>query len=290
MSKLYILLPVHNRKQITQRIITCLQQQTFQDYHLLLIDDGSTDGTAEMVKERISSLTILQGRGDWWWGGSLHQGYLWLKSQTVPASSMVLMINDDAVFDENYLQTAISILNGRQRILLVSNAYGEVSRRLFDGGVHADWKRLKFSLETNPGKINCASTRGLFLYISYFLNIGGFYPCLLPHYASDYEFTVRAYNKGYALVVDEHLILYANESATGIMNFKNENTYSDFLKHLFSKKYALHPVYYSNFILLACPWPWKIFHVLILWTSSLWKIVKYFFLLVLFKNRYSYDK
>ena len=210
MAQLYILLPVHNRKQITQRIITCLQQQTFQDYHLLLIDDGSTDGTAEMVKECISSLTILQGRGDWWWGGSLHQGYLWLKSQTVPASSMVLMINDDAVFDANYLQTATSILHERQNILLISNAYGEVSRQLFDGGIHADWKRLKFSLETNPDKINCASTRGLFLYVSDFLNIGGFYPRLLPHYASDYEFTVRAHNKGFALVVDERLKLYAN--------------------------------------------------------------------------------
>jgi GT2 family glycosyltransferase len=169
--------------------------------------------------------------------------------------------------------------------LLVSNAYGEGSKKLFDGGVHADWKRLKFSLETNPDKINCASTRGLFLYVSDFLNIGGFYPHILPHYASDYEFTVRAYNKGYALVADEHLKLYANESATGISSFKNEKTYGDFLRHLFSKKYMLHPIYYSNFILLACPWPWKIFHLLILWSSSLWKIVKYFFILVFSKNR-----
>lgn len=285
MSKLYILLPVYNRKQITQRLINCLQQQTFQDFHLLLIDDGSTDGTAEMVQERISSLTIIKGRGDWWWGGSLHQGYLWLKSQNVPASSVVLIINDDAIFDDNYLQTAVSILNNRQRTLLISNAYGEVNRKLFDGGIHADWKRLRFSLETNPDNINCASTRGLFLYVSDFINIGGFYPHLLPHYASDYEFTVRAYNKGYTFVVDEHLKLYANESTTGIFNFKSEKSYGDFLKHLFSKKYTLHPLYYSNFIMLACPWPWKVFHVFILWLSSLWKIVKYFFLLLLLKKR-----
>jgi len=285
MPKLYIVLPVYNRKQITERLINCLQQQTFQDFHLLLIDDGSTDGTAEMVQERISSLTILKGRGDWWWGGSLHQGYLWLKSQNVPASSIVLIINDDAIFDDNYLQTAVSILNKRQRTLLISNAYGEVSRKLFDGGIHADWKRLRFSLETNPDNINCASTRGLFLHVSDFINIGGFYPLLLPHYASDYEFTVRAHNKGYTFLVDEHLKLYANESATGIFNFKSEKSYGDFLKHLFSKKYTLHPVYYSNFIILACPLPWKVLHVFVLWSSSLWKIVKYFFLLLLLKKR-----
>jgi GT2 family glycosyltransferase len=238
-----------------------------------------------MVQQSIPSLTVLKGRGDWWWGGSLHQGYLWLKSQHLPASSVVLMMNDDAIFDADYLQTALSILSGQQRTLLVSNAYGEVSRKLFDGGVHADWKRLKFSLETNPERINCASTRGLFLYASDFLKIGGFYPQLLPHYASDYEFTIRAHKKGYTLLVDERLKLYANESATGIFSFKNETSFGGFLKHLFSKKYTLHPVYYTNFILLACPWPWKPFHVLILWASSLWKILKYFFILVLIKNR-----
>jgi GT2 family glycosyltransferase len=285
MNKLFIILPVHNRKEITQRCITCLRQQTFQDYHVLLIDDGSTDGTADIVEQSIPSLTILKGRGDWWWGGSLHQGYLWVKSQDLPAASVVLMMNDDAVFDADYLQTALSILDGKQGILLVSNAYGEVSRILFDGGVHADWKRLKFTLETNPDRINCASTRGLFLYASDFLKIGGFYPRLLPHYASDYEFTIRAHKKGYTLLVDTRLKLYANESATGIFSFKNEKSFGSFLKHLFSKKYTLHPVYYTNFILLACPWPWKLFHVLVLWASSLWKIIKYFFILVLFKNR-----
>jgi GT2 family glycosyltransferase len=285
MNKLFIILPVHNRKEITWRCVSCLRQQTFQDYHVLLIDDGSTDGTADMVQQSLSSLTIVRGRGDWWWGGSLHQGYLWLKSQQLPASSVVLMMNDDAIFDADYLQTALSILSGQQRALLVSNAYGEESRKLFDGGVHADWKRLKFSLETNPSRINCASTRGLFLYASDFLKIGGFYPRLLPHYASDYEFTIRAHKKGYTLLVDERLKLYANESATGISTFKNEKTYSAFLKHLFSKKYTLHPLYYTNFILLACPWPWKLFHVLIFWASTLWKIIKYFFILMPFKNR-----
>jgi GT2 family glycosyltransferase len=289
MNKLYIILPVHNRKEITQRCIGCLQKQTFQDYHVLLIDDGSTDGTAEMVRERISSLTVLKGHGDWWWGGSLHQGYLWLKSQNIPASSLVLLMNDDAIFDATYLQTAVSILSGKSRTLLVSNVFGELSRQLFDGGIHADWKRLKFSLETNPDKINCASTRGTFLYVSDFLTIGGFYPRLLPHYASDYEFTIRAFRKGYTLLPDERLQLYANESSTGIFNFKNEKSYRSFLTHLFSKKYTLHPVYYSNFIILACPWPWKIIHLLGLWSSSLWKIVKYFFLLVIIRKRSSYD-
>ena len=49
-GSLYILLPVHNRCDITREFIDCLKAQTFQDYHLVLIDDGSTDGTEQMVR------------------------------------------------------------------------------------------------------------------------------------------------------------------------------------------------------------------------------------------------
>lgn len=283
--KLYIVLPVHNRRRTTQRFVSCLQQQTFEDFHLLLIDDGSTDGTSDLVRALIPSATVIRGIGRWWWGGSLHQGYRWLKSSNVPASSMVLTINDDAVFDANYLQTAVSILGQRQHTLLISNAYGEQSRKLFDGGIHADWRRLKFSLAAHPAEVNCASTRGLFLYAADFMDIGGFHPFLLPHYASDYEFTTRAYKKGYTLLADERLKLFANEAATGIATFEQETSYRDFLRHLFSKKYMLHPVYYANFIVLACPWPWKPFHWLIIWLSTFWKLIKNFFILVVLKSR-----
>ncbi|MEO8935379.1 MAG: glycosyltransferase, partial [Burkholderiaceae bacterium] len=72
MSKIYILLPVHSRRALTERFIRCLQAQTYTDFHVVLIDDGSTDGTAEMVAALLPGrLTILTGTGDWWWGGSL---------------------------------------------------------------------------------------------------------------------------------------------------------------------------------------------------------------------------
>ena len=40
---LYILLPVHNRREITRDFIDYLEAQTWQNYHLVLIDDESTD-------------------------------------------------------------------------------------------------------------------------------------------------------------------------------------------------------------------------------------------------------
>ncbi|HUK05974.1 MAG TPA: glycosyltransferase, partial [Burkholderiales bacterium] len=47
---LYVLAPVHNRRALTERFIGCLKAQTDRDYRLVLIDDGSTDGTAQMAR------------------------------------------------------------------------------------------------------------------------------------------------------------------------------------------------------------------------------------------------
>jgi GT2 family glycosyltransferase len=285
---LFIVLPVHNRIDTTRRFISCLQQQTFQDFQLVLIDDGSADGTAQMVQQAFPSVVILRGTGTWWWGGSLHQGFLWLKERTLQHEDKVLLINDDSIFGSDYLHAGVTLLQKSRKTLLISTVYSQQSHTYYEGGIHADWKHGKFSLTLDPEQINCASTRGLFLFASDFLSLGGFYPHLIPHYASDYEFTVRAYRKGFRLQTHESLLLFLDEKATGVQDFKQETSYWSFLQKLFSKKYMMHPVYHSFFFILACPWPWKITNVLILWISASWKIVKYFFLLVIFKRMNSF--
>jgi Predicted glycosyltransferases len=69
-----------------------------------LIDDGSKDGTEEMVRKLISSITTLKGYGNWWWAGSLQHGYEWLKSQNLPLNDVVLIINDDTNFEADFLE------------------------------------------------------------------------------------------------------------------------------------------------------------------------------------------
>ena len=48
---IHVVTSVHNRYAITEKFVKCLQAQTCKDIHLLLVDDGSTDGTDKMVKE-----------------------------------------------------------------------------------------------------------------------------------------------------------------------------------------------------------------------------------------------
>ena len=42
-----IILPIYNRKYFISRCLEALLNQTMQDYEIIVIDDGSTDGTQE---------------------------------------------------------------------------------------------------------------------------------------------------------------------------------------------------------------------------------------------------
>jgi O-antigen biosynthesis protein len=44
-----IIIPTYNRRQVLQRALDSVLRQTFQRYEVLVVDDGSTDGTAAMV-------------------------------------------------------------------------------------------------------------------------------------------------------------------------------------------------------------------------------------------------
>ncbi len=275
MDKIYIFLPVHNRREITRRFVQCLKRQTYENYHLMLIDDGSTDGTEEMVRGEIGPLTVIKGRGGWWWAGSLEQGYKWLKSRPNSRSDAVLIINDDLEFEADFLERGMTLLYENTNVLLLAQCYIRDDKRLYDVGVHADWRRLTFEQATRPADVNCLSTRGLFLRAADFFKIGGFYPRLIPHYLSDYEFTIRAHRKGMKLMTDPSLKVWLDEGATGYNKIENE-TFSGFMKKFFSKKSMSNPLAWSFFLLLACPWPWKMVHVIKIWIYTFYVTGMYF--------------
>lgn len=273
MPKVYIVLPVHNRIEVTRGFIDCLVAQTFSDYHLLLIDDGSTDGTAEMVQARIPSATVLRGNGDWWWAGSLQQGLNWLKASRVEDKVLVLFINDDVRFAPDYLERAIRIMDDKQQTLVLSQFVKPGVAESMETGVTADFGRLSFTIAESPERINCLSTRGLFAYWEDVQTIGSFYPTLLPHYLSDYEYTIRAYRKGLKCETSAALLIEPNSQTTGYHEAKDVS-FPGFLRKYCSKKSALNPVYWSSFVLLASEPIWLLPNLLRVWIRASKTVVR----------------
>jgi len=274
-ERVYVLLPVHNRKEITRKFVDSLKAQTWQDFHLLLIDDGSTDGTADMVRSLVAAekLTVIKGKGNWWWAGSLQQGIDRLKKRDVKASDIVLMINDDVTFGPEFLEKGADFLKRFPESLLLARFYDEEQRKVVETGVKADLKRISFVDADTSEEINCLSTRGLFMAWDVLRRMGTFHPIMLPHYGSDYEFTMRAVKKGLEMKTDLEVFLIPDHSATGVREYEADS-FADEIKVMFSKRCTYNPVYWTSLILLAFPVRFMAPNILRVWSGAVWRLLK----------------
>ncbi|MBE9228367.1 glycosyltransferase family 2 protein [Phormidium sp. LEGE 05292] len=55
-----VLIPAYNRKHLLSKAIESVLNQTYQDYELIVLDDGSTDGTAEWMAENYPSVKLVR--------------------------------------------------------------------------------------------------------------------------------------------------------------------------------------------------------------------------------------
>ena len=59
MAFLSIIIPTFNRCELLHRALNSVYKQTFSDYEVIVIDDGSTDDTAEMLQKNFTRLRYV---------------------------------------------------------------------------------------------------------------------------------------------------------------------------------------------------------------------------------------
>ena len=269
-NTVWVLLPIHNRRDTTLTFVERLLAQTHPCWRLILLDDGSDDGSADAVLKLVPQASVLRGDGTWWWAGALHHGYRWIKRHANNKDDVVLIINDDTEIEAEFLKNGVAAL--RPRSLLLAQQYTAADRRLVEVGATIDWRKFTHNTTLKQNFVNCQPTRGLFLRVKDFFEIGGFHPILLPHYQSDYEFTMRARRMGFELASDPTVRLFYDEAKTGVDNLESASLLQR-LRIAFSKRYKHNPLYLTAFVLLACPAAYKLLNIMRVWKSFFREVV-----------------
>jgi GT2 family glycosyltransferase len=258
-----------------------LQQQTWRDFRVIVVDDGSTDGTSSELAEILSDPIILRGDGRWWWAGCLEEAFRWLKAHQVTPETVIALMNDDVEISNDFLSNALDELHQHPHTLLLARQINAGKRSVTEhtgGGVHADLKQLRFTPAVSEDQINCLSTRGLFIRWGDCLQIGSFHPRILPHYLSDYEFTLRAFRLGYKLRVGENVALQVSLATTGVSRDELGRLQRIArLRMIFSPKYKENPLYWSGFVWLTVPWQYRPWLFANIWRRALFLIMRCLF-------------
>lgn len=147
-ENVYIVIPVHNRKDITLECLKGLDGNgDMRRYHIVVVDDGSTDGTEEAVGKQFPEVEILTGDGNLWWTGSMAKG---MKYGCGKGAEFLVWLNDDCVPEPNTLPGMIRFLKARPGTLAAPACY---SRAGTEAALKENGFRGRISFRAEPGKV-----------------------------------------------------------------------------------------------------------------------------------------
>lgn len=115
MKTVAIIIPVHNRIDVTQVGLEELYRALGVTdscecrFRIVVVDDGSTDGTSEWISSQYPEVDVLTGDGNLWWSGSVNRGAEY-SLETLNAD-FILLWNNDVVADDNYFDEICRITN-----------------------------------------------------------------------------------------------------------------------------------------------------------------------------------
>ena len=121
LSRVTIIIPAYNRADYINQTIDSVLNQSFQDFELIVVDDGSTDGTYEKIKAYGSQLTLLEHSGHENRGQSASIN----KALKVASGKYIIILDSDDFWELNKLQIQVDYLEANPEIGLVyTNGYG----------------------------------------------------------------------------------------------------------------------------------------------------------------------
>ena len=240
---IYAIIPTYNRKDMLRNCLNCLKMQDYRKFKAIVIDDGSKDGTSEMLKKEFKKVDVIKGDGNLWWAGAINEGIKKVL-KICGNDDYVLLLNDDLIFGKDYMDKLIESAKRFPNALIGSVVICKDKNIIFDGGMRRNWTAPKWVM--NFGKplsafpkrhyenVNTLTGRGVLIPINVFQKIG-LYDTIHFKQGGDIEFPARARLHGYNLVVCYNLIVRCNSDATFATNDKKIyklNQLKDYFFHI----------------------------------------------------------
>lgn len=212
MAKAVVILTCFNRKDKTTKCIkSIIEGNSKLDFEWVVVDDKSTDGTADAVRVIATDAHVITGTGGLFWNGGMNRGMEYAIENLSDADYFV-MINDDVEFYPGIFDD-MAVCTGDTRVLVGATqaddgslSYGGIK---YNGGKSIKLRMVgpnESTLECDTFNANC-----VFIPREIFLKTGA----TDPHYSHsmgdfDYGFTIK--RLGYKINVYEKFVGKCNDN------------------------------------------------------------------------------
>jgi glycosyltransferase involved in cell wall biosynthesis len=221
-----VIVPTYNGAEKLPGILKALSQQSFKDYELIVVIDGSTDNTIEILEkwqnQILSFKTITQQ----------NKGRACVRNAGARAASgdLLIFFDDDMIPNIDCIEQHIkhhqyfsnSILTGSQIDIELPS---QTDIQKYKAYLSRRWTEPILSFHQKPlDKPNLFITAANFsISKSLFIDLGGFDEQLTD--AEDFDFAIKAYKRGIALYYKNEVFAHHNDQVSCESYIKRNRQY-----------------------------------------------------------------
>lgn len=249
MFRVAILLASHNRKETT---LKCLDNLFLCELPLglkmdvYLVDDGSTDGTKELINHSFPEVNVISGDGTLYWNRGMHlawqtaskfnyDGYIWLNDDTILFRQSLVNFYEAGVLT-NFSAIICGIIESSDEPGVVSYGGGFLRK---GGFVHNLPNGIIQKCDIINGNV-------VFVPRSVF-EIVGYLDYLFVHAIGDNDYSLRAKKKGIDSYTTQNFVGSCSKNSNSHMWCRSEVPVIKRLKNLYSPLGYSPPYQYFRF-------------------------------------------
>jgi GT2 family glycosyltransferase len=135
-----IIIPHLNGRHHLDDCFNSLRQQTCTDFEILLVDNGSTDGTQEYVRQHFPEVKLLELDRNYGFTGACNAGW------QAAGGEFIILLNNDTEVDPNWLAEIVDAFQRRPDVGIVAS-----KMLLFDWRDHFHTAGDFYRLDGIPG-------------------------------------------------------------------------------------------------------------------------------------------
>jgi GT2 family glycosyltransferase len=256
---LHIVIPVFNRLEYTRACLLSLREQTCPDFRTVVVDDGSTDGTAQMLASEFPEVAVVPGNGQLFWTAGVNAG---IRYALARGASRIMTMNNDVLVLPDFVERMLYWARQHPQAVLGALELDAATGQAIYGGERLDWRtNTRYELlaelpEADRHGLHAVTYlpgRGLLIPLAVIQAIGLFDEKRLPHYLADFDYTSVARQHGFPVFCnyDARLRTYPEES--GQQQTRRQRSVRGYYQHLFGIRGGGNLRNFTHFTLKNCP-------------------------------------
>ena len=259
-----VIIPVHNRINLTKICLNSLSPYKSL-LNVIIVNDGSTDNTEEVLKEEFPWVIIIKGDGNLFWTGAVHKGIEFLLSSNKINTTYAILMNNDVILpDYGVIEKLVkaSAEFGDQAIVSPITVSKKFKDQIIITGVQVNsWflnrtrkifsnQKLSNLKVLDPIEVDFITARFLLHPMHVFQKVGNYNARDLPHYGGDDEFSYRCKKHGVRPLIIPTACVYLEDIFDEPSKLKEKSIFF----WLFDKRSNIN--IFSKFALsiIVCPW------------------------------------